>query len=200
MLAPETQSVSNGMIDHGRGHGPSAEQPADRSKLQAALEFSQRRLKAKRRPLRRAVGVFEAAAGDADLRILIHEVDERLEGVWPNDRVRVQQQKVLRRIGRFQRGPQDRVVAAGEAEVDVERRQRAPGCPAIVVDRLLDALGRVVSGAVLADRDMGAGNAADFLCDRMQAIDRKMGDAIVNNDDEQFHASETILVQAIGKH
>ena len=77
--------------------------------------------------MRRAVGLFEPAAGDADFRVVVHEVDERLECVRPDDRIGIEQQKILRLVGRFQRRTQDRIVAAGKSEVYVERREGAPG-------------------------------------------------------------------------
>ncbi len=47
----------------------------------------------------------------------------------------------------------DGVVAAREAEVHGEGAELAPDIAVIGVNRALDALGEVISGAVLADRD-----------------------------------------------
>jgi hypothetical protein len=51
----------------------------------------------------------------------------------------------LRRIDRFECGSNDGAIAAAKAEVDVERGQRAPGRPAILIDRMPYTLSRVVS-------------------------------------------------------
>ena len=82
-------------------------------------------------------------------------------------------------------------------KVDVKRGQRAPGRPAILIDRIPNALSRKSSPDtvfLVSNRDVCAWQS-DFVCDRMQAIDRKILDTMINNDDEQFHKSTPVLVQ-----
>jgi hypothetical protein len=79
-LAPETQSVGPGLVLHRRGDAPAPEQLADGSQAHPALELARDRVKAERRHLRRTVGVFEPAPGDADVAALVHEADEFRNG------------------------------------------------------------------------------------------------------------------------
>jgi hypothetical protein len=87
------------MIYDGWGDDPAFEQPGHQSELEVSLEFPERRSETKGRSLRRPVGVLQPTAGDPDSGILIHEIDEGLERIRTDNRIRVQQQDVLRRIG-----------------------------------------------------------------------------------------------------
>jgi hypothetical protein len=63
MLAPGTQSVLNVW----RCGQPPVEQSVDHSKLETPFELTHRRLESKRRPLRRAIPIFQAASCDPRL-------------------------------------------------------------------------------------------------------------------------------------
>src|SRR5262249_6338956 len=106
-----------------------------------------------------------------------------------DDGVGVEQQHVLGRVVRLQRRADHGIIAAGEPPVGVDRREVDPRIPAVLVDGLAEALLGVAAGAVLAERDARAGDLADLVLERAQTVDRQVGDAIRDDDDEEFHGA-----------
>ena len=96
----------------------------------------------------------------------------------------------------MQGSAQDRVVASGEAKVDVKRRQGAPRRPAIFVDCALNTLCRIIARSIFANGDVGVRDASDFLCHRMQTVNGEMRNAKVHDDDQQLHAVKPNSVRA----
>ena len=64
-----------------------------------------------------AVGVLEAASGDADVGVGVHEVDQRLYSAGPNERVRIEQKHQVRRLRRSEQSAKGGVVSRGETGV-----------------------------------------------------------------------------------
>ena len=116
------------LVVHRQRDGGVAEQPGDGAEAGDGVELVAEVVEeAEGGNLRRAVGVFEARAGEADLRIRVEEVDQFFEGAGPDDRVVVEEQDLLGRVGGGEGGADHRVVAAGEAEVRRDRGEHTPG-------------------------------------------------------------------------
>ena len=60
--------------------------------------------------------------------------------------------------------------------------ERHPVLPTFGLDRLGDSLGRVIARAVFADGDTGARDGVYLCAERPQAVDRQVGDPIVDDD------------------
>ena len=71
--------------------------------------------------------------------------------------------KYLRRIIRLHRRSQDRIVSAGETQIWVDCRQRAPRPPPVVVDCFLNPLCRIITRPIFTHSDLRAGDASDFF-------------------------------------
>ena len=106
--------------------------------------------------LDRPIGRDEHAPGDPGLGMGVHERDKRVEGVFLDDGVGVQEQDVLRWVGRLEGRADHGVVAPGEPPVGVDGREVHPRIPAVLGDGSPEALFGIAAGPVLADRDPNA--------------------------------------------
>ena len=90
--------------------------------------------KAERRSFNRAIGADQLAAGDPSLGVLVHERDQGAQRISLDDVIGVEQQDVLRNVGRPQCRRDDRVVAPVNprfGEMTVRSSHDAQPCSAI---------------------------------------------------------------------
>ena len=116
--------------------------------------------------------------------MLIHELDQRIQGMLEDDRVGIEQEDVFGRVGRLEGRSDHGVVAPGESPVGEDGREIHPGIPAVLGDRAPEAPFGVAPGAILADRDPGALDLVDHAAERAQAVDREVGHAVRHDHDE----------------
>jgi hypothetical protein len=133
--------------------------------------------------------MLETAPGNTGLRMFIHEIDKGPECIRANYRVCVQKEEITRRIDLLHRRPQDCIVPAGESEIRIHGRQRAPGAPAIVLDCFSNFGRRFVSTPIFAYSNSRPWHTPDFFRDRSQAGDREIRHTIIEDHDQELHRS-----------
>ena len=102
----------------GRLHiGKASQDTAGRTEADFAFELAKRIGKPERARLHGSVRIFQPAAGDAGARIGIHEVHQRPRGPGPHIRVRVQQQRIVRRLAAGAKMLDSPVVGIGETAI-----------------------------------------------------------------------------------
>jgi hypothetical protein len=84
-------------------------------------------------------------------------------------------------------GSINNVIAAGKCEILAQHQKAAPRIPAVVNDRILDSLGRIIPGTILANCNTGVGDAIYFRGDRAQTVDGEVSDPIIGYDDQKLH-------------
>jgi len=118
----------------------------------------------------------------------VHEVEQRPKSISTDDRIGIQEENVVRFVRCGESGTNHCIVATGEAKVGLQHSKPRPRRPAIAVNRLLNAARSVAATPILANGDPCARNTRDLSSDGVEAIDRKLGDAIIDDDNEKFQS------------
>ena len=164
-------------------HAPPTQQPGDRAEGETALDLGEQSGKPEHDRPRRAVGLVDATAADADARMRDQEVDQRSQRAGRRHGVGIQQPEEVRGSSGGQGPPDREVVAVGEAAVVRRRQQLDPVRPALALDRRRQHRHRVIPGGVVDHDHARPGLGLHLGGERAQAIDDQPRRAVVDDDD-----------------
>jgi len=109
---------------------------------------------------------------------------------WMKDGAQVTKPRIFRWIVQLQHWSEDHVIASSKPPIWANGCQSTPRSSTILMNGVVYSLGRIISRPALAHNHMRFRNTPDLL---REAVDREVGDAIVNDNDEEFHAGLSIL-------